>query len=285
MKKHYDDAAAVISFILFIVIVLMNGIVIYALIFKEHKRSRLLYFVLHLAIADLSVGIFNVLGDGIQSAMNGEWHGGDILCKLWRYSKIVTMIGSNNILIGMSIDRFLAIRYPLNTVRLGGWRYLNKTLVISAWVISFVVASYTLKYAKGINAVPTAETFIEQKGSCDIIMSAEWLWKPYVIMYMLGVYIIPTIIITICYIGICLVIWNNLKAGMKLTEMNKKTNNGNLQDGADLHSGLLPKAKIRSVKMTVVICIGKRSSSVGLRTLLFSYLTSLTVIVWILDIP
>lgn len=65
------------------------------------------------------MGVFCVLGDGIQSAMYGEWHGGDIVCRLLRFCKVVTIIASNNILIGMSLDRFLAIKYPLNVVRVG----------------------------------------------------------------------------------------------------------------------------------------------------------------------
>jgi hypothetical protein len=63
-------------------------------------------------ISDFLVGICSVLGDGITNALHNEWHGGDVLCKLFRFISSLTLIASNNLLIGMSMDRFIAIKYP-----------------------------------------------------------------------------------------------------------------------------------------------------------------------------
>ncbi|KAL4225024.1 vasopressin receptor [Mactra antiquata] len=252
--EPFDQAAAVISFILFFVIIILNGLVIYILGFTTRQKSRLFYFVLNLAISDILVGVLNVLGDGIQSAMYGEWHGGDILCRLWRFSKIVVLIASNNILVGMSVDRFLAIKYPLNTVRIGAWRYLNKTLVFSAWLISILVSCIFLEYTKGVNADPNGTTFMEQKGGCDVAFPQEW-WQPYLTIVAVVVYILPTLVISICYIGICIVIWRKWRAGLKLSEISKDTSYDKLQERKTSKAGLLPKAKIKSIKMTVIICI------------------------------
>jgi hypothetical protein len=49
--QPYEEAAAAISLLLFIIIVCLNGLVIYTLVFRKHEKSRLLYFVLNLAIA------------------------------------------------------------------------------------------------------------------------------------------------------------------------------------------------------------------------------------------
>ncbi|KAH3716978.1 hypothetical protein DPMN_059714 [Dreissena polymorpha] len=38
------------------------------------------------------------------------------MCRIWHYSTFVVIIVSNNLLIGMSVDRYLAVRYPLRTI-------------------------------------------------------------------------------------------------------------------------------------------------------------------------
>lgn len=58
----------------------------------------------------------------------------------------------------------------------GIWRHLNKTIVLSAWIISLLVASFVLGYSEGINADPGADAFIDQKGLCGLTFPDEW-WK------------------------------------------------------------------------------------------------------------
>lgn len=57
----------------------------------------------------------------------------------------------------------------------GAWRYLNKTLVFSAWLLSLLVASFFLRYSHGINADPNGKTFMETKGGCNLNFPQEWL--------------------------------------------------------------------------------------------------------------
>jgi hypothetical protein len=69
-------------------------------------------------ISDFLVGICSVLVLGITNAMHNEWYGGDFMCRLTRFMSTTTVIASNNLLISMSADRFLAIKYPLNVLRI-----------------------------------------------------------------------------------------------------------------------------------------------------------------------
>lgn len=112
----YDRAAAGISFTFASLIIYLNSLVIYKLHFVRGK-NRLHFYIQQVAIADLLVGMVNVFGDGIQSAMYGAWYGGDVLCRIWRFSKIVLIMASNFLLIGLSADRLFAVTKPLNFVR------------------------------------------------------------------------------------------------------------------------------------------------------------------------
>jgi hypothetical protein len=81
-------------------------------------------------ISDFLVGFCSVLGDGIHSAMHNEWYGGDFFCRLFRFISPLTLFASNYLLIGMSVDRFLAIKYPLNVVRIGMFSFHLISLLI-----------------------------------------------------------------------------------------------------------------------------------------------------------
>ncbi|KAH3870944.1 hypothetical protein DPMN_034137 [Dreissena polymorpha] len=70
--------------------------------------------MLYLAIADLCVGIVFGFCEGIfYGILRGDWFLGDVICCIWHYSTFVVLIVPNNLLIGMSVDRYLAVRYPL----------------------------------------------------------------------------------------------------------------------------------------------------------------------------
>ncbi|XP_060571198.1 cardioacceleratory peptide receptor-like isoform X2 [Ruditapes philippinarum] len=252
--KPYEEAAATISLLLFTIIVCLNGFVIFILVFRKQKKSRLFYFVLHLAIADFLVGFCSVLGDGIQSAMHNEWYGGDIFCRLFRFISPMALIASNNLLIGMSVDRFLAIKYPLNVVRIGAYRYLDKGMVFGAWLLSLLGSSFFIPYTRGINANPDSADMYEQKGSCNIVMPESW-WKPYSLIVAVIIYVLPTIGITGCYVGICIVVWMKWRSRLKLSEIDTSESSDRLHGNRSLSEGLLPRAKIKSIKMTLVVCL------------------------------
>ncbi|XP_060569810.1 cardioacceleratory peptide receptor-like isoform X2 [Ruditapes philippinarum] len=252
--KPYEEAAATISLLLFTIIVCLNGFVIFILVFRKQKKSRLFFFVLHLAIADFLVGFCSVLGDGIHSAMHNEWYGGDFLCRIFRFISPMALIASNNLLIGMSVDRFLAIKYPLNVVRIGACRYLDKGMVFGAWLLSLLVSSFFIPFSRGINANPDAADIYEQKGSCNINMPESW-WKPYGLTVVVIIYVLPTIGITGCYVGICIVVWMKWRSRLKLSEIDTNESSDRLHGDKSLSKGLLPRAKIKSIKMTLVVCL------------------------------
>lgn len=229
--KPFDEAGAVISYILFVAIVIPNGYVIFTLHTKVRSRTRLHFFILHLAYADFLVGTFVVLSDAIHSSLYGAWYGGDVFCRIYRSVRVLLLIASNNLLIGMSVDRFIAIKWPMKFVRVGS--KLDKALVIGAWVLSVIIAVFYLPFTKG-NDIYCSNNFPKGVG------------KPFITILSIAVYILPTIVIVVCYSGICLVVWRKWKQSYKLTELNDRRDSG---------SGVLPKAKIKSIKMTLVICL------------------------------
>ncbi|KAH3870966.1 hypothetical protein DPMN_034160 [Dreissena polymorpha] len=115
------DAISVACLLMAAVIISLNGLVIF-IIARQKDNNRLHFFIFHLAIADLCVGIVCGFFEGMfYGILRGDWFLGDVMCRIWHYSTFVVLTVPNNLLIGMSVDRYLAVRYPLRAIT-GGYR-------------------------------------------------------------------------------------------------------------------------------------------------------------------
>ncbi|KAH7932383.1 hypothetical protein HPB51_029317 [Rhipicephalus microplus] len=71
--------------ILFACIVLGNSAVLTAL--PKGRKSRMNFFIMHLAIADLGMGLVSVLTDIIWKT-TVDWHGGNFGCKVVKFAQL-----------------------------------------------------------------------------------------------------------------------------------------------------------------------------------------------------
>ncbi|VVC99895.1 unnamed protein product [Leptidea sinapis] len=78
------SAQLVVLWMLLVAIVAGNATVILALLLTKTRKSRMNFFIMHLAIADLWVGLISVLPDLIQR-ITISWLAGSIACKLMKY--------------------------------------------------------------------------------------------------------------------------------------------------------------------------------------------------------
>ncbi|XP_052801714.1 cardioacceleratory peptide receptor-like isoform X1 [Mya arenaria] len=242
-----DKAIAVTCFSMAVIIVGLNGLVIITLS-RQKENNRLHFFIRHLAIADLLVGLIAVTGDAVNiGILHAEWLAGDVMCRLHRYACYVILIVSNNLLIGMSFDRFLAVKYPLRKITGGYMPY--RTIIIGCWVIGLALPSWL---------IPFFGTEYNKKYSkmfCEVNLKTDGQWQAYVWSTLTGVFFLPLVAISFCYIGISIVIWQHWKDGQRLTEVKDKSQTqGMLQSARPKMSGLLPKAKVKSIKMTLIVC-------------------------------
>lgn len=60
-----------------------------------------------------------MLGDAIESSLGYMWYAGDVGCRIYRFFIVFNMLASNNLLVGMSIDRYCAVAIPMKYVRVG----------------------------------------------------------------------------------------------------------------------------------------------------------------------
>ncbi|XP_035702446.1 cardioacceleratory peptide receptor isoform X2 [Folsomia candida] len=261
---YFEFETLTFLWILLLFIVIGNSAVLASLMLtKTQRKSRMNFFIMHLALTDLSVGLVNVLTDIIWKMTLGQWYLGNVACKLVKYFQVVVIFASNYVLVALSIDRYDAITHPLKFS--GSWRRA-RLLIASAWGLSFTFA------------IPILFIFFEKElinEKNGDIMRQCWIdlsdlgWKIYITMVSFAVFIIPALIITICYTIMVHTIWTQSR--ILTPQGNKNTSNGILRRTCKNSSsnktdplfdddsrrassrGLIPKAKIKSVKMTFVI--------------------------------
>lgn len=241
--------------ILFSVIVLGNSTVLLALLSSKARKSRMNFFIMHLAAADLSVGVLSVLTD-IVWKLTITWDAGLLACKTIRFLQVVVTYSSTYVLVALSIDRYDAITHPMNFT--GSWRRA-RILVAAAWILS-IVFSIPMLILYHLKDIPGYGT------QCWIDFPETWHWKVYMTLVSLALFFLPAICIASCYAVIVSTIWNKSKlmkvpaynpgtsTRVPLTEARRKRAALDDPDCRRASSrGLIPKAKVKTIKMTFVI--------------------------------
>ena len=218
-----------------------NIIIIIVLTCSKYRKlnSRVNIFIINLAIGDLTVCCFTMTTEALFVVFEGAWVLGPIACKVLLYIQTITLASTTFILVAMSCDRFLAICRPLN---LPGSR--ARKSIIFAWIMALVFASPQLLIFKevpdGIYSDGEIKLYCKSRG-----YTAWWQRKLYITMMASYILIIPTIVISFCYINVVRVVWRqgkNVTTGSGVTL--RRTSNRSI-----------PRAKVKTVKMTLSIIL------------------------------
>ncbi|XP_055611843.1 cardioacceleratory peptide receptor-like [Uranotaenia lowii] len=240
----YETEQFAVLWILFVVIVLGNTAVLVTLFLNKNRKSRMNFFIKQLAIADLSVGLLSVLTDIVQR-ITISWLAGNVACKVIRFVQVWVTYASTYVLVALSIDRYDAITHPMNFS--GCWKRARR-LVGAAWSFSAVFSSPMFYLYE--------ERVIQDQLQCWIDLGSALRWQLYMSWVATSLFVIPAFIISACYVIIIKTIWSK---GSMLGPVGGKLRHRN--GSADLASrrassrGIIPRAKVKTVKMTIVIVI------------------------------
>ena len=120
--------------------ILMFFLFFYSKQSRKLKMNRMYFFLVHLSIADLITGFFNVLPQ-LAWIVAGRFYGGDALCKSVKFLQMLGPYLSSYVLVMTSIDRFQAICNPLANNSVTKTHHRSRWLIGLAWLISMICCS------------------------------------------------------------------------------------------------------------------------------------------------
>lgn len=114
LSSSYFQIAVYIMYIsIFVVAMLGNGIVCYIVTSSPRMRTVTNYFIANLAVGDILMSLFCVPFSFVSILLLHYWPFGSVLCHLVNYSQAVSVLVSAYTLVAISIDRYIAIMWPL----------------------------------------------------------------------------------------------------------------------------------------------------------------------------
>ncbi|XP_046445814.1 tachykinin-like peptides receptor 99D isoform X2 [Daphnia pulex] len=123
-----------------------NLIVIWIVLADRRMRTVTNYFLVNLSIADTMVSTLNVIFNFISMVTN-DWPFGRVYCKISQFVAVISICGSVFTLMAISIERYLAIMYPLRR-RMGKMTTIG--IALSIWLASFLISTPHVLYSTTI---------------------------------------------------------------------------------------------------------------------------------------
>ncbi|KAG8277413.1 putative tyramine receptor 2 [Homalodisca vitripennis] len=208
----WEALATLLVLGLIIVLTIVGNILVILSVFT-HKPLRIVqnFFIVSLAVADLTVAIL-VLPLNVAYSILGRWEFGKLVCTMWLTSDVMCCTASILNLCAIALDRYWAITDPINYAQK---RTLRRVMILitAVWLLSALICSPPLI---GWNDWP--EVF-DSRTPCQLTSK-----KGYVIYSSLGSFYIPLLIMTIVYVEIFVATRRRLRERAKASKLNAVKN-------------------------------------------------------------
>ncbi|XP_036614094.1 vasopressin V1b receptor [Trichosurus vulpecula] len=239
-----------------------NSVVLLALGWPGRKRSRMHLFVMHLAVTDLGVALFQVLPQLLWD-ITYRFQGSDLLCRVVKYLQALSMFASTYMLLVMTLDRYLAVCHPLRTLHQPSKSAYP--LIIATWLLAAGL-SLPQVFIFSLREVSQGTGVLD----CWADFHFSWGLQAYITWTTLAIFVLPVVVLIACYSLICYEICKNLKGKIQAWGLGGRSR-GAVQGGGTSFQALtganrglpsrvssistISRAKIRTVKMTFVIVL------------------------------
>lgn len=205
---------------LIIILTVVGNILVILSVFT-HKPLRIVqnFFIVSLAVADLTVAVL-VMPLNVAYSILARWPFGIHVCKMWLTSDVMCCTASILNLCAIALDRFWAITDPINYAQK---RTLKRVLLMIAgvWIVSLIISSPPLI---GWNDWPGPTEFHKEQ-KCKLTER-----QGYVVYSSLGSFFIPLFIMTIVYVEIFIATKRRLRERAQASKLNAFVNRTNVQN-------------------------------------------------------
>ncbi|XP_071148187.1 cardioacceleratory peptide receptor-like [Mytilus edulis] len=257
-KSDYSKVTKWISLLEMIGIISLNLAVI-ILLARRDKQSRMTFFVQHLAVADLCVGLLYVMPECIFDRFLERWEKHSCFIFYGYFTNLVINASTFLILV-LTVDRVFVIVRPVSSYTTGKtYRY---GLIISAWSVAVLIA---IPYAMHITYYYSSKDGID--GYICRHNFGNGIYAVVVGEVFISI-VIPVCVITVSYVWMIRVIWQREKATNFMTlnqpRLSKGSANINPQTIRVNQTTVISRAKKKTIKLLLVVVIVYISSTAPL---------------------
>ncbi|XP_060525978.1 octopamine receptor isoform X2 [Cylas formicarius] len=212
---EWEAFLTIFTLTLLILLVIIGNVLVILSVFT-YKPLRIVqnFFIVSLAVADLTVAVL-VLPLNVIYSVLGRWVFGIHICKMWLTSDVLCCTASILNLCAIALDRFWAITDPINYAQK---RTVKRVLsmIAAVWILSLIISCPPLI---GWNDWPDNEVFLEKQ---ECRLSSR---QGYVIYSSSGSFFIPLLIMTIVYIQIFVATRRRLRERAQASKINAISRN------------------------------------------------------------
>ena len=193
-----------------IIAVIGNGLVILVIVKNKKMQTVTNIFIANLALADVIIGLFSIPFQ-FQAALLQKWVVADFMCSMAPFVKNVSVCVSVFTLTVISIDRYIAVIYPLKA----GFKE-RVAAVVLAFIWIFSCASSVPDALYLYVTMEQENRYGDMKPFCSAHWPSQEFGKYYHLYLLLVQYLVPLVIINFSYFRIVHRIWGNKPPGYGL---------------------------------------------------------------------
>ncbi|XP_005180165.3 RYamide receptor isoform X1 [Musca domestica] len=205
---YFITAVYLLYIPIFVFALLGNGTVCYIVQSTPRMRTVTNYFIANLAMGDILMSLFCVPSSFISTFILGYWPFGIALCHFVNYSQAVSVLVSAYTLVAISIDRYIAIMWPL---RPRITKRYAKFIIVGIWFIALATAL----------PIPIVSKLVQPGDWYELcgryICKEEWPTAEQNYYYTLALltlqFIVPLSVLIFTYTRIALAVWGKRPPG------------------------------------------------------------------------
>ncbi|XP_070156382.1 oxytocin receptor-like isoform X1 [Polyergus mexicanus] len=228
---------------IFLVTLIGNALILFALYakrrYQRRKFTRINFFILHLSVADLLTGLFDVLPQ-LAWDITFRFQGGAMLCKLIKFGQPFGLYLSSYVLTVTAIDRYYAICHPFSYCSITSRR--SKMMVYGAWMLAAILCVPQV-------FIFSYEEILPDVWECWATFNLKYGERAYVTWYSIVQFLLPFIVLVYTYTKICIAIWASNKMSGVVDLKKKKKSNFSQQN----RDPFISKAMLNTVKQTIIV--------------------------------
>ncbi|XP_071872896.1 RYamide receptor isoform X1 [Bombus fervidus] len=218
----------------FVVALTGNGLVCYVVHSSPRMKTVTNFFIVNLAFGDILMALFCVPTSSISTLILQYWPFGPEVCFIVIYLQAVSVLVSAYTLVAISIDRYIAIMWPLKP-RLS--KRQAQFLILTVWMLAMII-SLPIAIVSKLSQPSKKYERCNQYICVEVWPSMENKYY-YSIALLVLQYVIPITVLVFTYTSIAVMVWGKRPPG----------------EAENVRDQRMARSKRKMIKMMVTVVI------------------------------